>query len=184
MRGVYRLVLALVLVSSIAHADVDLGVGVASMTTTLDGDPDNAENTGPALAVDGGIRVAPWLSVLAFGTFALYRNSDNVDGSRRVMTASLGPAARVHWHSAFAGVGAGLGLWHASFDDGDVPNTTSPGMLVRLELGFTSDTSRSGWRALIAARLSRGWYPNAPADSFDAMSGTTTTFEVVAGVAL
>jgi len=182
-RRVHRLVLAVLLVSSIAHADVDLVGGYASMTRTLDGSTDDAQNSGPTLAADAGVHLAPALSVVGFATFALYHNDDQVQGSRRVMTSSLGPAVRLHWGNAFVGIGGGLGLWHASFGP-DAPPTTSAGVLARLELGFHSEPSRRGWRGMIAGRLSRGWFPTAPADSFDAMSGTTTTFEVVAGVAL
>jgi hypothetical protein len=182
VRGVHRIMLAVSLVSSIAHADVDLVGGYASMTTSLS-DAGDASNNGPMLAADAGVHLAPWLSVVGFGSFALYHNDDEVQGSRRVMTSSLGPAVRLHWGNAFAGLGAGLGLWHASFGP-DAPPTTSAGVLARLELGFHSEPSRRGWRGMIAGRLARGWFPTAPADSFDAMSGTTTTFEVVAGVAL
>lgn len=179
----HRLVIALLFASSVAHAEVDLAGGVASMSASLDADPAYGQDTGPTLAFDGGARVAPWLSVLGFATLAVYRNSDAVDGMRRVVTVAAGPAARLHWRNAFLGIGGGIALWHSSFDDYGAPSGWFPGVTGRLELGFTSEIASARWRAMVAARLSGSWFPNAPADSADSTSGSMTTLEVVAGVA-
>ena len=141
------------------------------------------DDTGPMIAFDAGVHVAPWLSVGGLATFALYRNSDAVDGMRKVMTLATGPAVRLHWRNAFVGIGGGLALWHASFDDPGAPSSWFPGGMARVELGFTSDVVSGRWRAIVAARVEEAWFSQAPADSFDSMSGTMTTFEVVAGVA-
>jgi len=184
VRAVRRLLLlAFLLASSIAHADVDIAAGVASMSASLD-DGSQGDDTGPMLAFDGGVHLAPWLSLGGLATFALYRNSDAVDGMRKVVTFAAGPDARLHWRRAFLGLGGGIELWHASFDDPGAPRSWFPGGMARVELGVTSEPMTRCVRAMIAARFEEAWFPQAPVDSAFSTSGSMATFEVVAGVEL